>query len=275
MKLLSIVICLLLAGCTSTSGLQTLSPKKATSRPYTIRGITYYPQEHYEYDECGVASHYGDGDGFDGKKTATGERFHADGMTAAHKTLPLPCVVRVTNMENGRMAVLKVNDRGPFIGERKLDVSRKAAKLLGFYNKGLAKVRIETLVSESLALNEKGNFNAGRAYAKAKSKPNAKVMYASNPSPKSKGLIRQAKATTKPGMYVQAATFSNLKKAKSMSGQMHHLAMGTPVRLHQIHRRNKNLYAVRLGPIKSSKDAQNLVKRINKSGYKNAVIVKE
>lgn len=157
-RLFCIFICLVLTACSSGpyrgyDGKRTASPKKATSRPYKIKGIRYYPQQHYEYRAEGVASHYGDHDGFHGKKTATGEVFDADAMTAAHKTLPLPCVARITNLENGRSVVLKINDRGPFIKGRVLDVSRKAAKVLGFYKKGLARVRIETDVSRSVALN--------------------------------------------------------------------------------------------------------------------------
>lgn len=144
----------LVIGCShdNYSGPKTMAPKRATSRPYTIRGITYYPQQYYEYDETGVSSHYGDHDGFHGKSTATGEKFDTNQLTAAHKTLPLPCVARITNVENGRSVVVKVNDRGPFISGRMLDVSRKTAQLLGFYRKGLGKVRVETLVQESLAL---------------------------------------------------------------------------------------------------------------------------
>jgi rare lipoprotein A len=126
--------------------------KKAFNRPYNIRGVTYTPQIHYEYEEEARASYYGGTDVFHGRKTSTGEVFDMNDLSAAHKTLPLPSVVRVTNLENGRVLILKVNDRGPFIDGRIIDVSRKAAKLLGFYAQGTALVRVETLVPESLAL---------------------------------------------------------------------------------------------------------------------------
>lgn len=158
--LASIGVCFLLAACSSgpevpefrTEGM-TLAPKKATSRPYQIKGSWYYPQPHYEYVEEGIASYYGGGDIFHGRPTATGERFDMNGITAAHKTLPLPCIAKVTNLENGRELIVKVNDRGPFPPGRLIDVSRRSAQLLGFEGKGLAKVRVETLVPESLALN--------------------------------------------------------------------------------------------------------------------------
>lgn len=152
--------CLLLAACSSVPETpeicpigQTCAPKKATSRPYQIKGVWYYPQPHYEYEETGIASYYGGGDVFHGRPTATGERFDKNEVSAAHKTLPLPCIAEVTNLENGRQIQLKVNDRGPFVEGRIIDVSRRTAQLLGFENKGTAKVRVRTLVPESLALN--------------------------------------------------------------------------------------------------------------------------
>lgn len=263
----SILACLLLSGCASDeySGPKTSSPKKATSRPYTINGITYYPQDFYEYKADGVASHYGDGDGFHGKKTATGERFDTNKMTAAHKTLPLPCIIRVTNLENGRCVKLKVNDRGPFPAGRMLDVSRKAAQLLGFYRQGLAKVRVETLVDESLALNnKKSKVDLPRAYAQA----DIDIADSDVQPPKKKRVVKKAKALP-PGLYVHAASFTNANKAKAFSNKMHHLALGAPVKIEK----SKKVYAVQYGPFKSGKDAKNLIKHISKAGCKNARVV--
>jgi rare lipoprotein A len=144
---------LFLIGCADT-GPKTIAPKKATSRPYVIKGVTYHPQEHYEYEDEGMASYYGVRDGFHGKKTATGEVYDAHKITAAHKTLPLPTVVRVTNLDNGRSLTVKVNDRGPFPKGRIIDVSEKCAQLLGFYHKGTARVRVQSLVEETLALHK-------------------------------------------------------------------------------------------------------------------------
>lgn len=134
-------------------GICTMAPKKATSKSYQIKGVWYHPQPHYEYEEEGIASYYGGGDVFHGRPTATGETFDMNGTTAAHKTLPLPCVAEITNLENGRQIQVKVNDRGPFIDGRIVDVSRRVAQLLGFEGKGTAKVKVRTLVAESLALN--------------------------------------------------------------------------------------------------------------------------
>ncbi|HEX3431640.1 MAG TPA: septal ring lytic transglycosylase RlpA family protein [Rhizomicrobium sp.] len=111
--------------------------------PYEQEGVWYYPREQPEYDETGIASWYGAD--FHGRRTANGEVFDLNGLTAAHPTLPMPVNVRVTNLENGKSLVLRVNDRGPFRRGRIIDVSQRAAQLLGFYGQGTAKVRVTYL----------------------------------------------------------------------------------------------------------------------------------
>jgi rare lipoprotein A len=123
--------------------------------PYQINGTWYYPAEDYGYAESGIASFYGGetrGTNFHGRYTANGELYDMNALTAAHQTLPLPSLVRVTNLENGRAIVLRVNDRGPFARGRIVDVSRRAAQLLGFEGQGTARVRVEVLADESRAL---------------------------------------------------------------------------------------------------------------------------
>lgn len=115
--------------------------------PYLINGEKYYPEVDYGYDETGIASWYGPG--FHGKLTANGERFDENELTAAHKTLPLPSIVRVTNLENGRSLIVRVNDRGPYAHSRIIDMSKRSAELLGFRSKGVAKVRVQVLAAES------------------------------------------------------------------------------------------------------------------------------
>ncbi|PWR25903.1 septal ring lytic transglycosylase RlpA family protein [Zavarzinia aquatilis] len=119
---------------------------EATLRPYQIKGVWYYPKVDWSYDETGIASWYGEP--FHGRKTAIGEVYDMNEMTAAHKTLQLPADVRVTNLENGRSVMVRVNDRGPFVNDRIIDLSRRAAQLLGFQNQGTARVRVQ-VVDES------------------------------------------------------------------------------------------------------------------------------
>ncbi|MDO1558658.1 septal ring lytic transglycosylase RlpA family protein [Brevundimonas sp. 2R-24] len=114
-----------------------------TMRPYQVRGRWYTPQADPDYDEVGQASWYGDA--FHGRPTATGERFDMHGLSAAHKTLPLPGLVEVTNLENGRSVVLRLNDRGPFVDGRIIDLSRGAADQLGLLQRGVGQVRVRYL----------------------------------------------------------------------------------------------------------------------------------
>lgn len=119
--------------------------------PYEINGVWYHPHVNEEYEEIGVASWYGPG--FHRKKTANGEVFDKYAMTAAHPTLPLPSIVRVTNVANGESVKLRVNDRGPFAKGRIIDVSKKAAKTLGFIDEGTAQVRVEFLRDDTERLH--------------------------------------------------------------------------------------------------------------------------
>ena len=114
---------------------------------YVIKGKRYYPKESYNHSEVGMASWYGPG--FHGKLTANGEIYDQYALTAAHRTLQMPSLVEVTNLSNGRSLVLRVNDRGPFAHNRVIDVSKKAAELLGFRQNGVAKVRVRVLPGES------------------------------------------------------------------------------------------------------------------------------
>ena len=109
--------------------------------PYVVAGQTYVPQDNPNYRAEGLASWYGDD--FHGRFTANGEIFDKDGITAAHTTLPLPSYVRVTNLTNGKSLIVRVNDRGPYAHNRLIDVSTRAAHLLGFYNRGTVPVRVE------------------------------------------------------------------------------------------------------------------------------------
>ncbi|WP_272906838.1 septal ring lytic transglycosylase RlpA family protein [Hyphobacterium sp. SN044] len=111
--------------------------------PYQINGRTYVPAFDDSYDRTGIASWYGPG--FHGRLTASGEVFDENLMTAAHTTLPIPSLVEVTNLENGRTVVLRLNDRGPFADDRIIDLSRAAATELGFIGQGLAQVRVRYL----------------------------------------------------------------------------------------------------------------------------------
>lgn len=147
-KLLITIISILLCGCSRTApGLTNMS-----SKPYYCRGSWYFPQHYYEYDKVGIASWYGND--FHNKKKANGQKFNMYDMTAAHRTLPLPTVARVTNLKNNKSIIVVIDDRGPYVyAGRILDLSYQAAKKLNLAICGITKVRVQSLPQESLKLS--------------------------------------------------------------------------------------------------------------------------
>jgi len=155
--------CLALANCSSSGIASRIDPKYGVSssprvialgdpvpkgggtyrvgKPYVVAGRVYVPEEDVNYREEGFASWYGDD--FHGRLTANGEVFDMASLSAAHPTLPMPCYARVTNLSNGKSLIVRVNDRGPYHGNRLMDVSSRAAELLEFKNHGVARVRVE------------------------------------------------------------------------------------------------------------------------------------
>jgi rare lipoprotein A len=133
--------------------------------PYKIDGVTYTPQEEFNHVETGVASWYGPG--FHGKSTANGEPYDQSARTAAHRTLQMPSIVRVTNLDNGMSTVVRINDRGPFARSRIIDLSRTAAQELDIVRNGTGHVRIEQLQAESLAVKDVAIAGGGPAEQQA------------------------------------------------------------------------------------------------------------
>jgi rare lipoprotein A len=160
-------------------------------KPYQVGGIWYVPREQPNYDETGIASWYGDQ--FHMKATANGETFDMARVSAAHTTLPLPSLVEVTNLDNGRKLVVRVNDRGPFVGNRIIDLSREAARQLGYDRQGLARVRVR-YVGPAPLLGPDG----GLRYANAKPYPTH--------IPPTPPALRAATPGVDPAMELAAAT---------------------------------------------------------------------
>ena len=161
--------------------------------PYQIAGRWYSPKEDYNYSETGVASWYGED--FNGKRTANGERYNMNTLTAAHRTLPLPCIVKVTNLQNGRSVVVRVNDRGPYVKDRIIDLSKHGAQLLGYMGQGTTKVKVEIMAKESKAL---------------------KAAMLNEPLPeREKALAAAESATPAPSLYESSAERVEVAKAES------------------------------------------------------------
>lgn len=144
-------IALGLAACGTTEAPRSTGvPGYKVGNPYQVNGVWYYPAEDFNYDQTGIASWYGPG--FHGGTTANGEAYDMNAETAAHKTLPMPSLVEVTNLENGRRIQVRVNDRGPFVTGRIIDLSRRSAEDLGMERAGTARVRVRILPEQSLAM---------------------------------------------------------------------------------------------------------------------------
>lgn len=160
------------------------SDHQKVGRPYTIAGRTYVPRRDDNYDQTGLASWYGPN--FHGRPTANGEVFDQNLMTAAHPTLPIPSIAEVTNLENGRQVIVRINDRGPFVDDRMIDLSRGAATQLDFIGRGLARVRVRYLgpAHASASAPQSGYMLAGQGTSRpARPEPVPVALPAAPPAP--------------------------------------------------------------------------------------------
>jgi rare lipoprotein A len=247
-------------------------------QPYRVDGVRYVPREVEHYDETGVASWYGPE--FHGLATANGERFDQQGLTAAHPTLPMPSLVRVTNLENGRSVVLRVNDRGPFARGRIIDVSRRSAQLLGFMRAGTAKVRVTLLGQQSRRLKQAILAGGGETRVAAAAPhiviPGATAAVATAPSSSISDLeqhLRQivGRESVRPtALYVQIGAFAEIARAERLRRTLHGLG---PVGLSPVTVDGRRLHRVRLGPVSTVAAADQLLDRAVRAGYPGARIV--
>jgi rare lipoprotein A len=216
------------------------SGEQKIGRPYTIAGRTYVPARDDDYDEIGVSSWYGPN--FHGLPTANGETFDQNALSAAHTTLPIPSMIEVTNLENGRSAVLRLNDRGPFADDRILDVSRAAAIQLGFQQQGLARVRVRYLgPPEGVA--PAGTVAPSRIYA------------SNDPS------VRYR---------VQAGAFSRRDNAEALRRR---LASAGDVRIEDARSAGRRIYRVFVGNGLARSEADSISRSLSRYGVHDARIV--
>lgn len=312
--ILSGILALFIGGCAesefvassvkSLSGPQGQSGQYKVGQPYQIAGVTYYPKVDYQYVETGIASWYGPK--FHGNSTANGEIFDMNQISAAHRTLPMPSVVRVTNLENGRVLNVRVNDRGPFSRGRIIDLSRRGAQLLGFEHQGTAKVRVEILARESIAL---ANGMDGVQVASADQAPPpvaaprmsvtsselapppgtraapppslnrqvATTAMATKPAERATaplervdGHVTRVAVTSRTDMFVQAGAFSQYVNAHRMKTLLSGVA---PVQINQADAGAARMFRVRVGPVQTVDQADALLARVVASGVNEAHIV--
>ena len=239
-----------------------------TMRPYQIRGRWYRPAEQPDYDETGLASWYGDQ--FHGRPTATGERFDMNALTAAHKTLPLPGLVEVTNLANGRRVVLRVNDRGPFVDGRIIDLSRGAADALDLRRAGVGEVRVRYL---GRAPRLGGGTVLHYAEAPPPSPERGPVPYlqvaapAPTVAPEPAPFVPPAPApsATPAGVWVQAGTWSDPRQARRAAD---HLGASATVDV-----AGPGLYRVLIGPWPDAAAAERSRRAVASRGYPEATTV--
>lgn len=254
-------------------------PIYKVGNPYKINGQWYYPAIDYDYDEVGMASWYGPG--FHGKKTANGEIFNQNIISAAHRTLPLPSIVKVTNLENGQvLSFVRVNDRGPFARNRIIDLSKEAAKQLGFVNKGVAKVRVEILEDESRKFaNElvKSKKNAKAAVVQEVEKKDLSVnsdnsVVKSNQSTMNSDLDEELVENfvlKNNDIAIQVGAFSDHRNAKSLIEKLSEFK--AYIKREFID--NKYIYRVRIGPLDDLSEANQLKDKLFDLGYTSSHLV--
>lgn len=283
---LSVII--LLGGCSShhvkvvgieTPSLAPLYAKRGTykiGKPYQVKGVWYTPREDFEYDQIGLASWYGPG--FHQKTTANMEIFDQNLVSAAHKTLQLPCLVRVYNLDNGRVLDIRVNDRGPFYDGRIIDLSKRAAQLLGVFQKGLARVRVKVLKHESLILKEmaKGTRPSGKPPAPLPAKPIDTDFIKPLPfiDPPKDGAFSSEPLPMgfcENKCFVDLPILKNYGEAAQLSSRMDKFGPSTIVE-EKMKQHGSVLYKVRVGPFNSYEKAQKILKMIESGGYSNATI---
>ncbi|RFA31281.1 hypothetical protein CAI21_01185 [Alkalilimnicola ehrlichii] len=207
---------------------------------YEVFGVTYEVMDSIEqgYTEEGIASWYGKK--FHGRRTSSGETYDMYAMTAAHKHLPIPVYVRVTNLENDKQIIVRVNDRGPFARNRIIDLSYAAAYRLDMLDRGTAPVRIEVIATEAPA--NMADYQAGEPPVPAKVEPNGS------------------------NIFVQAGAFSQRGNAERLRTQLQNAALDTPVEIQAAELERGSVYRVRLGPVRQEEQLAQLTARLAELG---------
>ena len=265
--------------------------------PYQVLNIWYYPREEPDYDETGIGSWYGAQ--FDGRLTANGETFDRGAISAAHPTLPMPVNVRVTNLENGRSLVVRVNDRGPFVNGRIIDLSERAAELLGYRTQGTARVRVSYLGRADLegpGYLPRGEETPVEIATAASAVPTGRVETASLlpvegvrsslpppmrelPAPAAignnfiapapDGQVIEVPVPVTTSIYVQAGAFSLFDNARRVAANLSSVG----ARVSQVSVGGRPLYRVRMGPFQDVRRADSVLGRVHELGHSDVKIV--
>ena len=245
--------------------------------PYIINNVKYIPSIQPNYNKTGIASWYGMK--FHGKKTANGEIYDMNELTAAHKTLPMPSYVQVINIDNGRSLVVRVNDRGPFVNNRIIDMSRRGAQLLGFKDQGIAKVRVK-LVSPSeegfiakkpLLKDEIEDKVIAVPLRKVESEP-IEITDTKNKPAASTNLSPQIalEPVEVSRVYIQVGSFSIYQNASKLGAR---LSPYGPIQISSLIIKEVEFFRVRIGPLSTVKIADETLIEIINIGHNDARII--
>jgi len=221
-------------------------------RHYDVRGKRYYVLgSSQNYSQRGIASWYGTK--FHGHRTSSGEPYNMYAMTAAHKTLPLPTYVRVTNLDNNRSVVVKVNDRGPFIEGRIIDLSYVAARKLGMAGAGTASVEVTAIQPE----RQRPNTTRLKPV-----KPVAPRPIATKPV-----TSKTTRTVTTSNLYLQVGLFGDRQNAEQLKQRLQNLAIPT-IKVTTDRSNAQPRYRVRVGPIRDDREANHVIEMLARNGHK-------
>ncbi|HEX3483759.1 MAG TPA: septal ring lytic transglycosylase RlpA family protein [Micropepsaceae bacterium] len=274
------------------------NPVYKVGNPYQVAGLWYYPKEQPDYDETGLASWYGID--YHGKLTANGEIFDRNAVSAASPTLPMPVNVRVTNLENGRSLVVRINDRGPYVNGRILDLSEHAADLLGFRTMGIARVRVTYLGRADLygpGLAPPSQETPPEIAMAVPAAPVGQVQTAALPPvtgvktappvseimlPKplqhieiapleavADGRVTEMPVPAATAIYVQAGAYTSPVNAGSVAAKL----QSTGARVYPGRKDGKPIYRVRIGPFQAVEDADAALAQVQGLGHNDVQIV--
>ena len=247
-----------------------------------MKGKFYFPKKDLSYNKTGIASWYGPK--FHGKLTANGEIYNQYALTAAHKTLPLPSAVKVTNLQNNKSIILRINDRGPFVNDRIIDLSSKAADILDLKKNGTGLVRVTILKDKSLLLEKlakNGSFPEIMDLPKAElptvNIPQTTTVKIDGTNKKYKSIKKRIKydlnnLKKEYKIFIQLASFSSSQNAKIMKEKVSYIEK---VKIYKKLIRNKTFYQVKAGPFESVKKVDELHSLLLQKGMQGAKIIIE
>ena len=270
------------AGNGNVSPPEQVAAKTESPSSYVVKGKRYHVKQPAPgHIENGTASWYGKR--FHGRRTSSGERFDMHAMTAAHKKLPLASLIQVTNLENGRSTVVRVNDRGPFHGNRVLDLSFAAASQLDMVDKGMAKVEIQVLDTASTGLDaglqrmfvaaaDKASTDRQATTGQADTQAGPSIANADAPVNGSEPRNDQPKVAASAAIYLQVGHFDNRTHAERLRQELvDELKESVMVRTDTAN--DQTPYMVQVGPLDSKVEAGSLSRRLASLGITNPTVV--